>query len=98
MMPRTVFQGTQVSQWYRDHLFVKQASLGLVNAERARIRTLEWKPSAQIRVTGRMLCSTRSIDRITVPASDACLLERVGLKHLGDAKNRELARRLREIP
>ncbi|HEX3747616.1 MAG TPA: hypothetical protein VHW09_26960 [Bryobacteraceae bacterium] len=97
-MPPTVFPATRSADWYRTHLFVAQASPTVWSAEKARIRTLEWKRPAKIRITACMLCCTRPIDAITIPQGDTYLLERLGLTHLGDTKNRKLAQQLREFP
>ena len=84
--------------WYREHLFAKTAGRNVVSAEKARIRTLDWKPPAKIVLTSCMLCVTRPIDRISVPVGDGYLLERLGLTQLGGTKNRKLAQQLREFP
>jgi len=86
------------TSWYRSHLFVTQASPTMLNAERAVIRTLTWKPSAKIHIGGCMLCCLRPIDRIALPKGDTYLLERLGLKQLGNIRNRQLAEQLRDMP
>jgi hypothetical protein len=82
----------------RERLFARQAGPTMLSAEKAAIRTLTWRPSAKIHLSACMLCCIRSIDRITVPVGDGYLLERLGLPHLGDGKNRELAQLLRDMP
>jgi hypothetical protein len=89
---------TQTLSWYLKRLFVKQGDRLVVNVEKARIRTLDWKPPAKITLTACMLCATRPIDLIAMPVGDGHLLERLGLTQLGGMKNRKLAQQLREMP
>jgi hypothetical protein len=77
---------------------VKQDKPKVLAQKRSAIRSLDWKPSSKITLTACMLCATRPIDRITLPVGDGYLLERLGLTHLGDIKNRQLAQQLRDMP
>jgi len=89
---------TQTASSARERLFVKQALPVMLNAEKATIRTLTWKPSAKIHLGPCMLCCLRRIDRVGVPQGDTYLLARLGLMQLGDVRNRKLAQVLREFP
>ena len=60
----TSIQMGKDTSWYRDRMFVKQGDPELISAERGRIRTLDWKPPAKIRLTACMLCATRPIESI----------------------------------
>jgi hypothetical protein len=86
--------GQCLQPWYRAHLFVKQGAPGVIAAERARIRTLDWKPPAKIGLTACMLCVTRPIERV----GNQAMLRNLGLATLADMANHKLAQQLEAIP
>jgi hypothetical protein len=99
MTPPAVFRSeTQTYQWYWSRLFKKQAPPTILAAEKSVIRTLAWKPPAKFLATACNLCCLRPIDHITLPKGDTYLLERLGLTHLSQVKNRQLAQLLKEFP
>jgi hypothetical protein len=94
VMAPAVFPLTKVTSSYRERMFVKPPSRKFLmqNLPSGNI----WRDS---RIVGAVtLCCVRPIDRVSVPKGDTYLLERLGLSHLGDAHNRQLARQLREMP
>jgi hypothetical protein len=78
----------------RSRMFVKETARTVLNAGRARIRTLDWKPPPKIELTSCMLCTLRPIDRV----SEMTALNSLGLTELANHANRKLAQQLREMP
>jgi hypothetical protein len=96
MTHRTLIKSLE--PWYGQHLFVTGADPVILNVDKARIRTLDWKPPKKLKLTSCIWCCDRHIHRVSIPRGDLYLLERLGLTFLGETKNRELERRLREFP
>jgi hypothetical protein len=92
---RSSTSGQTLQPWYRNHLFVNQAtSCVLLSAERARIRTLDWKPPPKIWLTACMLCTTRSLEAV----GNQVVLRKLGLDWMADDANAKLAAMLEAIP
>jgi hypothetical protein len=91
---RSSTSGQTLQPWYRNHLFVKPGSPALISPERARIRTLDWKPPAKIWLTACMLGSVRSIGAV----SNQSVLRKLGLHTVADMENRCLTAMLGVIP